>query len=210
MAFSIDSHFLNCFIFLNYNFYIPMKFQENLKDAQNNVKERINNIDFDAVKKDARHLAHDVQDYAREKAEYAKDTLSDGMEKFIPLALAAYGGIKTFYGHQKEKYTENSDNSSSNAATNVLLFVAGAAIGATVGILLAPAKGSDTRGRISGETKRIVSNAEAKGKELVNEAQSIINKNTDALKEKFQEGKEKATELAQEVKHKAKTNSHSN
>ena len=186
-----------------------MKFQENLKDAQNNVKERINNIDFDTVKKDARHLAHDVQDYAREKAEYAKETLSDSVEKFIPLALAAYGGIKTFYGHQKEKYTENSD-SSSNAATNVLLFVAGAAIGATVGILLAPAKGSDTRGRISGETKRIVSNAEAKGKELVNEAQSIISKNTDALKEKFQEGKEKATELAHDVKNKAKANSHSN
>jgi len=189
-----------------------MKFQENLKDAQNNVKERINNIDFDAVKKDARHLAHDVQDYAKHKAEDVRDTLSDGMEKFIPLALAAYGGIKTFYGHQKEKYTEN-DNGS-NAVSNTLLFIAGAAIGATVGILLAPAKGSATRERISDETKRIVSNAEAKGKELVHEAQSIISKNTDAVKEKFQEGKErvseKASELAHDVKNKAKTNSHSN
>ncbi len=178
-----------------------MKFQENLKDAQNKVKNRVDNFDFDSVKNDARHLAHDVQDYAKHKAEDVKETLTDSVEKFIPLALAAYGGIKSFYGSQKEKYTEN-DNSSS-AATNALLFVAGAAIGATVGILLAPAKGSETRERISGETKRVVANAEAKGKKLANEAQEIINKNTEAVKTKFQEGKQKATTLANNAKEKA-------
>jgi gas vesicle protein len=189
-----------------------MKFQENLKNAQSKVQERVNNIDFDALKSDAKHFAHDAQDFAREKAEYARETLSDSVEKFIPLALAAYGGIKTFYGNQREKYSETvdtTDNSTSNAVANVLLFVAGAAIGATVGILLAPAKGSETRERISGETKRVVANAEAKGKRLANEAQVIINKNTEAVKskfqegkEKFQEGKEKATELAQDAKNK--------
>jgi gas vesicle protein len=186
-----------------------MKFQENLKDAQNKVKEKINNVDFDAVKSDARHLAHDAQDYAREKAEYAKETLSDSVEKFIPLALAAYGGIKTFYGSQRESYAESADtndNSGTNAATNVLLFVAGAAIGATVGILLAPAKGSETRERISGETRKVVANAEAKGKKLAHEAQTIINKNTETVKEKFQEGKEKATELTRDAKNKVNSN----
>ena len=168
-----------------------MKFQENLKDAQNKVKERVSNIDFDAVKSDAKHIAHNVQDFAREKAEYARETLSDSVEKFIPLALAAYGGIKTFYGGQKEKYEETTSDNSSNAVANVLLFVAGAAIGATVGILLAPAKGSETRERISDETKRVAAQAEAKGKKLANEAQAIINKNTEAVKHKFQEGKEK-------------------
>ncbi|WP_338767141.1 YtxH domain-containing protein [Bernardetia sp. ABR2-2B] len=177
-----------------------MKFQENIKNAQSRVQDKVNDIDFDALKSDAKHLAHDAQDFAREKAEYAKETLSDSVEKFIPLALAAYGGIKTFYGNQKEKYTDN--DSSSNAATNTLLFVAGAAIGATVGILLAPAKGSDTRERISGETKRVVANAEAKGKKLANEAQEIINKNTEVAKTKFQEGKEKATALANDAKKK--------
>jgi gas vesicle protein len=182
-----------------------MKFQENLKDAQNKVKDKVNNIDFDALKSDAKHFAHDAQDFAREKAVHAKETLSDSVEKFIPLALAAYGGIKTFYGGQKEKYEETSD-SSSNAATNVLLFVAGAAIGATVGILLAPAKGSDTRERISDETKRAAARAEAKGKRLANEAQTIINKNTETVKTKFQEGKEKATELANNAKAKVNSN----
>lgn len=187
-----------------------MKFQENIKDAQSKVKDKVNNIDFDALKSDAKHFAHDAQDFARNKAEYAKETLSDSVEKMIPLALAAYGGLKTFYGNQREKYSENNDNtesSSSNAATNVLLFVAGAAIGATAGILLAPRKGSDTRERISGETKRVVANAEAKGKKLANEAQDIINKNTEVVKSKLQEGKEKAANLAkkkvQEGKEKA-------
>lgn len=179
-----------------------MKFQENLKEAQNKVKETVNNIDFDAVKSDAKNIAYNVQDFAREKAGYARETLSESVEKFIPLALAAYGGIRAFYGGQKEKYEETTTDSSSNAATNVLLFVAGAAIGATVGILLAPAKGSETRERISGETKRAVANAEAKGKQLANEAQDIINKNTDVVKAKFQEGKEKATALANDAKSK--------
>ncbi|WP_041263759.1 YtxH domain-containing protein [Bernardetia litoralis] len=184
-----------------------MKFQENLKDAQNKVKDRVNNIDFDTVRNDARHFAHDAQDYAKHKAENVKETLSENVEKFLPLALAAYGGIKTFYGNQKEKYSESSDTSnSSGAATNVLLFVAGAAIGATVGILLAPAKGTETRGRISDETKRVVANAEAKGKKLANEAQDIINKNTETVKTKFQEGKEKATELANDAKKKVNSN----
>lgn len=182
-----------------------MKFQENIKDAQSKVKDRVNNIDFDSVKSDARHLAHDVQDYAKHKAENVKDTLTDSVEKFIPLALAAYGGIKTFYGNQKEKYTDT-NSSSSNAVTNTLLFVAGAAIGATVGILLAPAKGSETRERISDETKRVVSKAEAKGKQLADEAQSIISKNTEAVKSKFQEGKEKASELATNAKEKVNSN----
>ncbi len=181
-----------------------MKFQENIKDAQNNIKDKVNNIDFDAVRSDAKHLAHDVQDYAKHKAEDVKDTLTDSVEKIIPLALAAYGGIKSFYGNQKDKYSGNESNS--NAATNTLLFVAGAAIGATVGILLAPAKGSETRERITGETKRVVANAEAKGKKLANEAQEIINKNTEIAKEKFQEGKEKAVALSNEAKRKVNSN----
>jgi gas vesicle protein len=183
-----------------------MKFQENLKDAQNKVKEKVSNIDFDALKSDAKHFAYDAQDFAREKAVYAKETLSDSVEKFIPLALAAYGGIKTFYSGQKEKYEETTSDNSSNAATNVLLFVAGAAIGATVGILLAPAKGSDTRERISDETKRVAARAEAKGKQLANEAQTVINKNTETVKAKFQEGKEKAAELANNAKAKVNSN----
>jgi len=189
-----------------------MKFKENIKDAQNRVKDKVNDIDFEALKNDARHFAHDAQDFAKNKAEYAKETLSDSVEKFIPLALAAYGGIKTFYGSQREKYAESSSSSdsSSNAATNVLLFVAGAAIGATVGILLAPAKGSATRERISDETKKVVSNAEAKGKKLANEAQGIINKNTEAVKSKFQEGKEKVTEKATELANNAKEKVNSN
>lgn len=175
-----------------------MKFQENLKNAQSKVQDKVNNIDFEALKSDARHFAHDAQ-------EYAKETLSGGVDKFIPLALAAYGGMKTLYSNQKEKHSESSDESS-NAATNVLIFVAGAAIGATVGILLAPRKGSDTRERISGETKRVVANAEAKGKRLANEAQDIINKNTEVVKTKFQEGKAKATTLANDAKNKVKSN----
>lgn len=170
---------------------------------QENIKEKVNNIDFDAVKNDAKHLAHDVQDFAQHKAEAVKDTFTESVEKIVPLALAAYGGIKTFYGNQKDKYSESS---SSSAATNTLLFVAGAAIGATVGILLAPAKGSETRERISGETKRVVANAEAKGKQLANEAQAIINKNTEVAKAKFQEGKEKATAFANETRQKVSSN----
>ncbi len=183
-----------------------MKFQENLKDAQSKVKDTVSNFDFNSVKKDAKHLAHDVQDYAKHKVEDVRETLSDSVEKFIPLALAAYGGIKTFYSGQKEKYEETTSNNSSNAVANVLLFVAGAAIGATVGILLAPAKGSETRERISDETKRVAAKAEAKGKQLANEAQTIINKNTEAVKHKFQEGKEKAAELATNAKEKLNSN----
>ncbi|WP_375559613.1 YtxH domain-containing protein [Bernardetia sp. OM2101] len=185
-----------------------MKFQENIKDAKSKVQDRVNNIDFDALKSDAKHFAHDAQDFARNKAEYAKETLSDSVEKFVPLALAAYGGIKAFYSNQKEKYAETTtnDDGSNAAATGVLLFVAGAAIGATVGILLAPAKGSETRERISGETKRVVANAEAKGKRLANEAQDIINKNTEVAKAKFQEGKQKATALANDAKKKVNSN----
>ncbi len=193
-----------------------MKFQKDIKQAQSRVQDTVNNFDFDNVKKEARHLAHDVQDYAIHKAEDVKETLSDSVEKFIPLALAAYGGIKTFYGNQKDKYTDNS--SSSNGATNALLFVAGAAIGATVGILLAPAKGSETRERISGETKKIVANAEEKGKKLASDAQDLISKNTETVKAKFQEGKEKfqegkekvsekASELASNAKQKVNSNS---
>ena len=185
-----------------------MKFQKEVKQAKSRVEDTVNNFDFNNVKKEARHLAHDVQDYAIHKAEDVRETLSDSVEKFIPLALAAYGGIKTFYGNQKDRYTDN-DNSNS-AVSSTLLFIAGAAIGATVGVLLAPAKGSETRERISGETKKIVSNAEAKGKQLANEAQSIINKNTDAVKEKFQEGKEKANAMANDARQKVNSNSGKN
>ena len=185
-----------------------MKFQKDIKQAQSKVKDTVSNFDFDNVKKEARHLAHDVQDYAIHKAEDVKETLSDSVEKFIPLALAAYGGIKTFYSNQRDKYTDN--DSGSNAVSNTLLFVAGAAIGATVGILLAPAKGSETRERITEETKKIVSSAEAKGKKLANEAQELISKNTEAVKAKFQEGKEKASELASNTKQKANSVSNTN
>ena len=166
-------------------------------NLQENIKEKVNNIDFDAVRSDAK-------DFAQQKAETVKDTLTDSVEKIVPLALAAYGGIKTFYGNQREKYSNG--ESSSSGATNALLFVAGAAIGATVGILLAPAKGSETRERISGETKRVVANAEARGKQLADEAQAIINKNTEVAKAKFQEGKQRATALANEARQKVSSN----
>ena len=173
---------------------------------QENIKEKVNKIDFDAVKSDVKHFAHDVQDFAQHKAENVKDTLTESVEKLVPLALAAYGGIKTFYGSQKEKY---SSDDSSNGVANALLFVAGAAIGATVGILLAPAKGSETRERISGETKRVVANAEAKGRQLAEEAQAIINKNAEVAKAKFQEGKQKATAFANDARQRVNSNSNS-
>ena len=66
-----------------------------------------------------------------------------------------------------------------NDTTKILIaFAAGAMVGAAVGILFAPDKGSETRRRIGEEGKKI----------------------TDSLKDKFRAGKEKFETVKQDIK----------
>lgn len=156
------------------------------------------NVDFNQVKSDAQKLAQEAQNYAKEhfRPEAIKDTLTENVEKIVPLALAAYGSVRSFYNNQKNKYEETS---SSSSATNALLFVAGAALGATVGILLAPAKGAETRERIAGETNKLIKDVETRGKELVHEVQTIINENVESAKRKYEEQRNRTKEVVEET-----------
>lgn len=69
---------------------------------------------------------------------------------------------------------ENS-NSTSKLIGGILI---GAAVGAALGILFAPAKGSETRSNIAGGAKKLVGQAE----EAIDEVKSSVKKKVEAVK----------------------------
>lgn len=62
----------------------------------------------------------------------------------------------------------------SNFGKDLLVFVGGAAIGAAVGILFAPAKGAATRRKIASTTRNLKNNMVDKLEELVESAEELV------------------------------------
>jgi gas vesicle protein len=79
-----------------------------------------------------------------------------------------------------------------NSGKILLGVLAGVAIGATLGILFAPDKGSSTRKKISN-----------KSDEYADELEEKFNKFVEEITDKFQTVKDEATSLAADGKHKA-------
>ena len=61
-----------------------------------------------------------------------------------------------------------------NCGRNFLIFAGGAAIGAAIGILFAPAKGSATRRKIASTTRDMKNSIVDKLEELVSSAEEIV------------------------------------
>jgi gas vesicle protein len=79
-----------------------------------------------------------------------------------------------------------------NSGKILLGVLAGVAIGATLGILFAPDKGSSTRKKIS-----------KKSDEYTDELEGRFNKFIEEITDKFQTVKDEATNMASDGKHKA-------
>jgi len=79
-----------------------------------------------------------------------------------------------------------------NSGKIILGVLAGVAVGATLGVLFAPKKGSSTRKRIS-----------RKSNEYVNELEGKFNEFIDGVTEKFETVKAEATRMTETGKHKA-------
>lgn len=62
----------------------------------------------------------------------------------------------------------------SNFGRDLLVFVGGAAIGAAVGILFAPAKGAATRRKIAGTTRNLKNSMVDKLEEFVETAEELV------------------------------------
>jgi len=62
----------------------------------------------------------------------------------------------------------------SNFGKDLLVFVGGAAIGAAIGILFAPAKGAATRRKIASTTRNLKNNMVDKLEELVESAEELV------------------------------------
>ena len=79
-----------------------------------------------------------------------------------------------------------------NAGKVFLGVLAGVAVGATLGVLFAPKKGSSTRKRISRKSNEYVGELETKFNEFIND-----------ITKKFENVKEEATLLTEMAEHKA-------
>ncbi len=62
----------------------------------------------------------------------------------------------------------------SNVGKDLLVFIGGAAVGAALGILFAPAKGAATRRKIASTTRNLKNNMVDKLEELVESAEEIV------------------------------------
>jgi gas vesicle protein len=78
---------------------------------------------------------------------------------------------------------------SNNAGKVIGALLAGAVIGGVLGMLFAPAKGSDTRRKIAGKTNDLTDSLKGKFNDLLEEA-----------KREIEAAKEKADELSERIK----------
>ena len=81
-----------------------------------------------------------------------------------------------------------SDNN--NGSTNLLFFLAGAALGATVALLYAPQSGKKTREYISDRAEEGRDYLKDKGKELRESAEDYVEKGKDLVSQQLERGKE--------------------
>jgi len=89
-------------------------------------------------------------------------------------------------------------------STNVLgAFLLGGAIGATLGVLYAPDKGSNTRRNIIGKKDELLDEAESKIEEGKDYVKTKYQEGKDKLHDKFQESKEKLSDLTAKAREKA-------
>jgi gas vesicle protein len=77
--------------------------------------------------------------------------------------------------------------SSSDFGKGLLAFIGGAVVGATLGILFAPDKGSKTRKKIAEKSKDIRDSVTQRFEDIVNSAEEIV----DELKEKAEKKQNK-------------------
>ena len=92
----------------------------------------------------------------------------------------------------------NSNRSEYTFAALALTFVAGGLIGASFGLLFAPRKGTETRGKI----KEQAEGARDKVRETAKTAQERAEKLTEAGKEKFSEARGKVEQSVEKIKEK--------
>lgn len=80
--------------------------------------------------------------------------------------------------------------SENNGSTNILFFLAGAAVGAAVALLYAPQSGRKTREYISNKAEEGKDYLVDRSKELRNQAGEYVEKGKDLVSEQLERGKE--------------------
>lgn len=89
-----------------------------------------------------------------------------------------------------------------NTSTTMLALITGVAVGAAIGILLAPEKGSETRSQINDSIKRfgnILKNATSEGLNAFKEMKDSLYQKSGNLEDKFSETEYSGTDSKQHI-----------